>query len=345
METIFVTASQKTGRYDGPIIVRLTASHPDASIWYTCRRDGTPSDLIKYEKPVLLSKSCAMIYFAYVTTQLESKIERTDFTILYSNDIKLETEEDLLLLRNVGKDTVDVGGWELIAGTGSIVIPPGTSVTPGQSYSVGKVDPASYALKSPEGYVKSELSVAPKPPVAKPTVKKYVAKAPKAVNPPPAVSTPTVPAGIRAPETPSTTPVVIPTVTPPPATTPPVTTPPKTIPPVTIEPVPAANPPVATPTVTETVKKPESTPSVEVPLPVASPTPPPAIVPTIPAPSPAITPQPPTVAQAPKPAESSASDIKASSTESKNTATLPIVVALMLLVVAGIVAKRSQEKK
>lgn len=150
LETIYVTADKKAGRYDGPIYVKITASNPDAKIWYTCKRNGTPSDLLKYEKPILLKKSCALIYFAYVDTQLESKIERTDYTILYSDDVKLETENQILSLRNTGTETVDVGNWEIIAGTGSITIQPGTTILPGEHYSIGKVDPASYELKSPE---------------------------------------------------------------------------------------------------------------------------------------------------------------------------------------------------
>lgn len=189
METIFVTSSQKAGRYSGPIYVKLTASNPEAKIWYTCRRDGTPIDLLKYESPILLTKSCALIYFAYVTTELESKIERTDFTIIYSDEVKLETNNSILQLRNTGDTTVDIGGWELIAGTGAITIPPGTSVTPGNLYTVGKVDPASYELKSPEGYIKSQVSVVA-PPVVVPQ-RPIIAKNPKPVVPEPTI--PSVP--------------------------------------------------------------------------------------------------------------------------------------------------------
>ena len=62
----------------------------------------------------------------------------------------LETNDEILGLRNTGNTTVDIGGWEVIAGTGAITIPPGTTLTPGGVYSMGKVDPASYELKSPE---------------------------------------------------------------------------------------------------------------------------------------------------------------------------------------------------
>lgn len=192
METIFVTSNQKAGRYSGPIYVKLTASNPDAKIWYTCRRDGTPGDLLKYESPILLTKSCALIYFAYVTTELESKIERTDFTIIYSDEVKLETNDSMLQLRNTGDSTVDIGGWELIAGTGGITIPPGTSVTPGGLYTVGKVDPDSYELKSPEGYIKSQVSVVAPPVFIAP--KPIIAKNPKPVATEailPSASTPT----------------------------------------------------------------------------------------------------------------------------------------------------------
>ncbi|MDD2745158.1 MAG: hypothetical protein PHU93_01345 [Candidatus Gracilibacteria bacterium] len=194
METIFVTSNQKAGRYSGPIYVKLTASNPEAKIWYTCRRDGTPIDLLKYESPILLTKSCALIYFAYVTTELESKIERTDFTIIYSDEVKLETNNSILQLRNTGDTTVDIGGWELIAGTGAITIPPGTTVTPGSLYTVGKVDPASYELKSPEGYIKSQVSVVAPPVVIAP--KPIIAK-----NPKPVVTEPTIPSAAISTET------------------------------------------------------------------------------------------------------------------------------------------------
>lgn len=179
METIFVSANKKSGRYDGPIYVKLTASDPEAKIWYTCKRNGTPSDLLKYESPILLEKSCALIYFAYVTTELESKIERTDYTILYSDDVKLETHDRELSLRNTGTSTVDIGGWEVIAGTGSITVPPGTTLLPSTSYDIGNVDPATYALKSPEGYTKSQLDVMVPPVlVEKPVNKPAIAKTP-----------------------------------------------------------------------------------------------------------------------------------------------------------------------
>lgn len=196
METIFVSANKPAGRYDGPIYVRLTASDAEAKIWYTCKRNGHPGDLLRYETPILLTKSCALIYFAYVTTELESKIERTDYTILYSDDVKLETHDRELSLRNTGTDTVDIGGWEVIAGTGAITVPAGTTLLPSASYVIGSnVDPASYELKSPEGYTKSQLEVvAPPVIVEKP---KPVAKAPvkAAENPKPATTdTPANPA-------------------------------------------------------------------------------------------------------------------------------------------------------
>ncbi len=128
--TIQISPSLPAGRYDHPIYVGLTASDPAAQIWYTCKRNGTPSDLLKYEKPILLSKSCALIYFGYVTTEQESKIERSDYTIFYSDAIRLETNADILSLHNIGTGTVDVGGWGVIAGTGSVTIPAGTSILP-----------------------------------------------------------------------------------------------------------------------------------------------------------------------------------------------------------------------
>jgi hypothetical protein len=159
-QSIFVSASPEGGRYDGPTYVTLTASNPDAQIWYTCRRNGTPADLVQYEKPILLSKSCALNYFAYVDYENESKIERTDYTILYSDSIRLETSKSgMLSLKNTGKETVDIGGWAVIAGTGGLDIPAGTTIAPQGAYIVGKVDPATYELKSPEGYVKSKLFI------------------------------------------------------------------------------------------------------------------------------------------------------------------------------------------
>ncbi len=158
-QSIFVTASPEPGRYTGPTYVTITASEPTAQIWYTCRRNGTPADLLKYEKSILLTKSCALNYFAYTDTQNESKIERTDYTILYSDAVKLETTERILSLKNTSTETVDVGGWSIIAGTGSVDIPGGTTILPGARYEIGRVDPRSYELKSPEGYIKSSLLI------------------------------------------------------------------------------------------------------------------------------------------------------------------------------------------
>lgn len=136
-------------------------------MWYTCKRNGTPADLLRYEGPILLSKSCALVYFGYVDTENESKIMRTDYTIFYSDDIRLETNDEILSLLNTGSGTVDIGGWSVIAGTGAISVPPGTTVLPGSSYVIGKVEPNSYSLTSPEGYMKGQVAIAPAP-VSKP---------------------------------------------------------------------------------------------------------------------------------------------------------------------------------
>ncbi len=284
METVFVTASKKAGRYSGPIYVRITASNPEAKIWYTCRRDGTPSDLLKYESPILLTKSCALIYFAYVTSELESKIERSDYTILYSDKVKLETTNDVLGLRNTGDTTVDIGGWELIAGTGGITIPPGTTLTPGAIYEVGKVDPASYELKSPEWYIKSQLSIAP-PPIAKP-IKKFIAKAP--IPPEEAKETPA--AAVVENQT---------------------------------------NPIFTPPSETLTAPVEISQPSTEMPNDLS-------VTPVSPTPIPPME---------TAPVSDPAANIKASSAESKNTSSLPIVAALAVIASAAMIGKRLKEKK
>jgi hypothetical protein len=114
---------------------------------------------VQYSEVITLSKSCALIYFGYVTTQLESRIERTDYTILYSDAVELETRAELLSLVNTGESTADIGGWEVIAGTGAITIPAGTTLLPRARYEIGRVDPASYELRSPEGFTKSTASV------------------------------------------------------------------------------------------------------------------------------------------------------------------------------------------
>ena len=158
---ITVTSSRPAGRYSGPIRVELKASDPEAKIWYTCRRNGTPADLLRYTEVITLSKSCALIYFGYITTELESRIERTDYTILYSDAVELETRAELLSLVNTGESTTDIGGWEVIAWTGTITIPAGTTLLPQARYEIGRVDPASYELRSPEGFTKSTASVVP----------------------------------------------------------------------------------------------------------------------------------------------------------------------------------------
>lgn len=158
---IFVEANLPAGRYSKAITVKLTASNSDAQIWYTCKRNGSPGELLKYEKPLVLDRSCALLFFAFTDYQNESKIERSDYTIIYSNDIKLETAKSILSLRNTGTGTVDIGSWEIIAWTGAISIPPGTTLTPDAQYTIGKVDPKSYELKSPEGYLKDSIQVVP----------------------------------------------------------------------------------------------------------------------------------------------------------------------------------------
>lgn len=178
---ITVTSSQPSGKYSGPIRVELTTSDPQAQIWYTCRRNGTPADLIKYVSVITLDTSCALVYFGYVTTQLESRIERSDYTILYSDAIELETRGDSLALVNTSTGTIDIGGWEVISGSGSRSVAPGTTILPNGRYDLGRVDPAVYELRSPEGYAKSVANI------ARPIAPKLVA-----IVKAPSVSTPTV---------------------------------------------------------------------------------------------------------------------------------------------------------
>jgi hypothetical protein len=159
---IFVESNLPAGIYTKAITVKLTASDPNAQIWYTCKLNSTPGDLIKYEKPIVLEKSCALVFFAFIDYQNESKIERNNYTIIYSNDVKLETNNGVLSLKNSGTGTVDIGSWNIIAGTGGTTIPPGTTLTPNSIYSLGKVDPKSYELKSPEGFLKDSIQITPR---------------------------------------------------------------------------------------------------------------------------------------------------------------------------------------
>ena len=189
---ISVMSSQPSGKYSGPIRVELTASDPQAQIWYTCRRNGTSADLIKYVSVITLDTSCALVYFGYVTTQLESRIERSDYTILYSDAIELETRGDSLALVNTSTGTIDIGGWEVISGSGSRSVAPGTTILPSGRYDLGRVDPAVYELRSPEGYAKSVASIA-RPPAPKLMA---IVKAPTIAIPsitPPRIESPILP--------------------------------------------------------------------------------------------------------------------------------------------------------
>lgn len=106
--TIELTASPTKGIYSGPVYVKLAASDPNAKIWYTCKRNGTPGDALPYSKPILLDRSCALIAFAYTDYEHESKIIRNDYTIRYSEDVKLDNTNGKLSLINTGKETVNV---------------------------------------------------------------------------------------------------------------------------------------------------------------------------------------------------------------------------------------------
>ena len=162
---ITILNSKPAGRYNWPIRVELSSTTPGVKIWYTCRRNGTPADLIAYSGAIILDRSCALVYFGYVSTQLESHIQRTDYTILYSDAIELETLGQSLALVNTSKDTIDIGNWEVLSGSGTQSVEPGTTILPGGRYELGRVDPAVYELRSPEGYPKSTASVvAPTPP-------------------------------------------------------------------------------------------------------------------------------------------------------------------------------------
>ena len=114
----------------------------------------------KIWKPIVLDRSCALVFCIHWLSKWV-KIERNNYTIIYSNDVKLETNNGILSLKNSWTGTVDIGNWWIIAGTGAITIPPGTTLTPKSEYSLGKVDPKSYELKSPEGFLKDSIQVVP----------------------------------------------------------------------------------------------------------------------------------------------------------------------------------------
>ena len=97
---IFVESNLPAGIYSKAITVKLTASNPEAQIWYTCKLNSSPGDLLKYEKPIVLDRSCALVFFAFTDYQNESKIERNNYTIIYSNEVKLETNNGILSLKN-----------------------------------------------------------------------------------------------------------------------------------------------------------------------------------------------------------------------------------------------------
>ncbi len=182
---ISITATPEAGRYSGPQYIKLESSTPETKIWWTCQRNGHPSDLNAYSGAILLTMSCALTYFGYVTSELESSITRSDYTIVYPESLSMTALETDIQIQNTGDTTVDIGLWK-VQGTTLSEIPAGTSIVPGGVYRLPLGEPGStVTLSSLDGYEKSRVLV-PLPPPVLPAV----LRAPTA----PSVTTPSTPA-------------------------------------------------------------------------------------------------------------------------------------------------------
>lgn len=111
--TVTVTADKPSGSYEAPITVTLSASDPAAKIWYVTDPNASPGDSLPYLKPIRIEKSSALLFFAIVDRNNESKVERRDYGIvpltlelLQPNPIASDAKTVSVSMRNVGKYAV-----------------------------------------------------------------------------------------------------------------------------------------------------------------------------------------------------------------------------------------------
>lgn len=164
--TITVTADKASGTYEAPFSVTLTASDPKARIWYVFDPKAPPGDALPYEKPIRITKSTPLLYFAVADLKNESKVERRDYVIPVTTlriaeiaSIAHDAKSVPVTIQNYGTATAKLAGWTLRTGletktftVGSVA--PGASATYVVAYSEGAV-----ALSSPDGEIRSTASV------------------------------------------------------------------------------------------------------------------------------------------------------------------------------------------
>lgn len=164
--TITVTADKASGTYEAPFSVTLTASDPKARIWYVFDPKAPPGDALPYEKPIRITKSTPLLYFAVADLKNESKVERRDYVIPVTTlriadiaPVAHDAKSVPVTIQNYGSATAKLAGWTLRTGTETKSFTVG-SVAPGASatYVVAYADGA-VTLSSPDGEIRSTASV------------------------------------------------------------------------------------------------------------------------------------------------------------------------------------------
>ena len=67
------------------MLITLKADNPRAQIWYVTSATASPGDALRYRKPIRITESQPIYFFAYVDEQTESKIEKEEYIIVSSS--------------------------------------------------------------------------------------------------------------------------------------------------------------------------------------------------------------------------------------------------------------------
>ena len=67
------------------MLITLKADNPRAQIWYVTSPSASPGDALRYKKPIRITQSTPIYFFAYVDEQSESKIEKEEYIIVSSS--------------------------------------------------------------------------------------------------------------------------------------------------------------------------------------------------------------------------------------------------------------------
>jgi len=165
---IDVTANLDSGTYNKVIKVELNTTESWAKTFYGFNPDGWPGDLELYTWAILIKKSTPLVFFSFLATTNESKIKINEYTINYSNDVKIGTWaffdngniNDLSLINNWAND-VDISYWVVKNDSSNYTFPDNSIIKVWWSYSVTALNwTGTITLFSPDEVKKDSIEVA-----------------------------------------------------------------------------------------------------------------------------------------------------------------------------------------